>query len=682
MQRPLRWATAATAASAMFLAGLVWELSVSRVASDAWYAVSFVAVGSVPMAMGWLVLRHARGPGGSGGAVVGALLCWMGLLPFSGAFSDLYVVQVERAPDSLPVASWLVGGMSTLWTGLYLVPALLLLHFPDGRLPTPRWRWVPRALVAAMVMMFVLGVVGPGPNDPPFDDEIRFPRFPWTVPPALEVLFGILAVLSLLTLFGGLVASAVSVWLRRRRAAEVTLRAQLRWISLAAMGLPLTLLLCWTSYFLLRGPDLVVVGLVVTWIALPVATWIAMVHHDLYNVDRLTATAVTWTAVMAVLLLGYTVAAVTVGTLLGRRAPIAATLATLVLALALAPLRPRLGRRVDRWLYPARARLRTDVEHLLADVRSGTTAPEQLEATLRRALAEPALRVGFVVPGSPVLHATDGRPLAAPAPGARRSEHRPDDAATGAPIVLGEHLVGRVDGISPASAALLHELREPIALVAEMARLRIELTTALRQTEESRRRLQSVGYAERRKLERDLHDGAQQRLVSLGMNLRVAQRHLAPTDTDVQDLIDTTVAELGTAVSELRQLAHGIRPSCLDDGLGAALASLTEAGPVPVTVVVRAGQLPDDVTATAYYVVMEAVTNAIKHAGASRIEVAVEQHEAVLAVRVCDDGRGGADQSGAGWSGLRDRITAVGGSLAVHSPPEAGTRVEVLLPCA
>jgi signal transduction histidine kinase len=194
--------------------------------------------------------------------------------------------------------------------------------------------------------------------------------------------------------------------------------------------------------------------------------------------------------------------------------------------------------------------------------------------------------------------------------------------------------------------------------------------------------LQDVGYAERRRLAQDLHDGAQQRLVSLGLNLRVAQRHLGPGDGQTNELIDAAVAELGTAVSELRQLAHGIRPACLDDGLGPALAPLTQTAPVPVTVDVAVGTLPDTVAATAYYVVMEAVTNALKHAAASQVTVSVSERDGHLAVLVADDGRGGADVRGHGWSGVVDRVTAANGTFDLMSPPERGTRLEVLLPCA
>ena len=213
-----------------------------------------------------------------------------------------------------------------------------------------------------------------------------------------------------------------------------------------------------------------------------------------------------------------------------------------------------------------------------------------------------------------------------------------------------------------------------------MVRLRLELSGALEEVEASRARLVQIGYEERRRLERDLHDGAQQRLVSLGMAIRLAQRHLSDGTTDIDGLLDQSVAELGTAVAELRQIAHGLRPSSLDDGLPAALARLVRSVPVAIAMDVHSGPLPDDVATTAYFVISEAVTNAVKHAEASRIELCVSRADGHVVVRITDDGCGGAQLSA--QSGLADRVAALGGSLKVASPRGSGTVVEAALPCA
>jgi signal transduction histidine kinase len=220
------------------------------------------------------------------------------------------------------------------------------------------------------------------------------------------------------------------------------------------------------------------------------------------------------------------------------------------------------------------------------------------------------------------------------------------------------------------------------AVLVEMGRLRAELHAALRVVEASRSRLVRAGYEERHRLELDLHDGAQQRLVSLGMSLRIAQRHLLDGSVDVDALIDASVAEIGTAVVELRQIAHGLRPSSLDDGLGPALENLTRSSPVPVALDVDAPNLPDDVSTTCYFVASVAVANAVKHADPGAIAMTVRRTGDVVSVRVSDDGCGGAvARPGSGLAGLHDRVGALGGTFGIRTTPGAGTVVEAVLPC-
>jgi signal transduction histidine kinase len=254
------------------------------------------------------------------------------------------------------------------------------------------------------------------------------------------------------------------------------------------------------------------------------------------------------------------------------------------------------------------------------------------------------------------------------------------------PVRVGGHEIGGLVGGTVASPELLGELADASALLVEIVRLRIELRQALGEVESSRARLLHAGYQERRRLERDLHDGAQQRLVSLGMALRLAQRHLDDPTLDVDGLLDASVAELATAVAELRQIAHGLRPSSLDDGLGPALSSLASKVPIPVTVDlsgdVAAGRIPDDVATTAFFVASEAMANAVKHASPGTIWLRVSRADGRLLVQVRDDGRGGADvRPGAGLAGIADRVAAVGGALSLSSPLGGGTIVEAMLPC-
>jgi signal transduction histidine kinase len=308
------------------------------------------------------------------------------------------------------------------------------------------------------------------------------------------------------------------------------------------------------------------------------------------------------------------------------------------------------------------------IADLQCGIHAGEARPEQLAERLRGALRDPGLRIGYRIPGGAGLVDETGTAL---------------DAAGAVPVVIGGAPIGAlVPGSGSLSTDLLREVAAAAATLVEVVRLRLEVTAALREVEASRGRLVHVGNEERRRLERDLHDGAQQRLVSLGMALRLAQRHLDDGTTDMNGLIDQAVAELGTAVVELRQIAHGLRPSSLDDGLHAALVALTQHLPIPVGLQVQPELLPDDVATTVYYVTSEAITNAVKHADATRIDVRIARCNGHLEVRITDDGRGGATlAAGSGLAGLSDRVHAIGGALALQSHNGRGTIVEAKVPC-
>ncbi|HEY2264712.1 MAG TPA: sensor histidine kinase, partial [Streptosporangiaceae bacterium] len=214
-----------------------------------------------------------------------------------------------------------------------------------------------------------------------------------------------------------------------------------------------------------------------------------------------------------------------------------------------------------------------------------------------------------------------------------------------------------------------------------------ELAERQRQVEElaaeltaSRRRILVAGDHIRRRIERDLHDGAQQHLVSLSLRLR-GIRDRAPAD--VRADLDEVYDGLAGALEELRDLSHGLHPAILvEAGLGPAVRALARRSPLPVRVQVRAGgRLPGASEATAYYVAAEAFTNAVKHAEASAVDILIERADGVLTVEVRDDGVGGADATrGSGLVGLRDRVEAVGGTMTLDSPARAGTVLTVRLP--
>ena len=198
-------------------------------------------------------------------------------------------------------------------------------------------------------------------------------------------------------------------------------------------------------------------------------------------------------------------------------------------------------------------------------------------------------------------------------------------------------------------------------------------TERISQLERSRARVVDAAEAERRRIERDLHDGAQQRLVSLAMNLGRAKARFADDPAAAKEIIDQAHTEAKKALAELRDLVRGVHPPVLTDrGLDAAISGLAAVCPVPVTVHADTGPRPSASSeAIAYFIVAEALTNVAKHAHASRADVSVTRHGDVLRVLIRDDGMGGADPRGQGLAGLADRLAGVDGRLAVHSPPAA-----------
>ena len=596
--------------------------------------------------------------------LVASLLSWMALLAVLASFSDVYLPARARRPDLLPNLPDVAAAILVVtWVWLYVAVALLMLFFPDGRVPGRRWRWVAVGLPTVGLAVQVVMAVSPGPYDAPYAGVAH----PFGDLPATLVL-GLKAVL-FPVFVGLLVAAAWSLHVRFKQGDEVS-RAQLKWLALAALAVPATVLLSWIGFVVLGTHSLAGVGFAVLYLAVPVATTIAILRHDLYDVDRALSATVTYSAVTAALLGAFALASFAMGVVFGRHSVAAAAGVTAATALAIAPARTRLQRTVDRRLYPMRAAALKAIEDLRTEITAGRAEPEQLEDVLRVALRDPELRVGILLPGRSGFVDPQGEPL--------------DLGTTATPVTARGQQIGAIASRGPAPPLLQREIADASAMLVEMSRLRLELSMSLRELASSRARLLRIGYEEQRRLERDLHDGAQQRLVSLGVALRLAQRHLNDSTFDVDGLLDESVAQLGTAVAELREIAHGLRPSCLDEGLHPALSALAESTALPIDLDVEAEHaIPDDIATTAYYVVSEAVANALKHAEASHIGLRIRQNDGQLRVRIEDDGRGGAMvRPGSGLAGISERIAATGGSLHVHSPRGQGTVVEAMLPCA
>ena len=619
-------------------------------------ARNYLALGTISAAitvLGLLIAVRVRGN------LVGPLLAWAGACAMFLAARDVYYAVTVADPGGLPLDSRVVAALDESGWWLFVAVALVLLHFPDGRLPGRRWCVVPVLLVLLCLVQQAFGAFASAPFPAPLQD---LPR-PFGEPSLLVRVLSEAVFWSMLML---LLASGVSLFIRFRRATGRA-RAQLKWLSLAGLAVVIYPFVCLTEILVSGRTGLIstVFGIAAL-IALPASVAVAMLRHDLYDVDRVLADTVTYAIVTVVLLGTYAVSALTLGLFLGQGSASAAAAATAVCALALTPLRARLQRVVDRRLYPPRRAALLAIEDLQQRIHTERAQPEELEKTLRTALRDPSLRVGLLIPGSSGFVDAAGTAVA---------------AAGGVPVMLGGAQIG-VLASAESGSAVLKAVAAGAASLVEVTRLRAELALALREVEASRTRLVQAGDAERRRLERDLHDGAQQRLVSLGMAMRLAQRHLDDGSVDVNGLLDQGVAELATAIAELRQIAHGLRPTSLDDGLHAALTAITQSLPIPVQLHIPAEQLPEDLATTAYFVAAEAVTNAAKYSQATSIAVRVARSGDDVRISVEDDGCGGAvPRPGSGLSGLVDRVAAVGGSLSMHSPTGRGTTVEAVLPC-
>ncbi len=616
--------------------------------------VGLTGLGVLTTALGLVITRRVAGN------IVGLLLTWVGfnVVFFSGrdVYYRAWLGDHSVVPLDLKVVALL--DESAWW--LFVAIALLLLYFPDGKLPSRRWRAVPALVVGCGLVTHATGAWAREPFAQPMEDVPR----PWGPYPLPVEILSVVATLGIVVLS---LAAGASLITRYRRSTGVE-RAQLKWLSLAGFAAALYPVVCVVELAITGSTDsLAVVFGLLALVAMPVSVALAMLRHDLYDVDRVLADTISYVAVVAVLIATYFVSALALGLMLGRDSAPAAAGATALCALLLAPLRTRLRKAVDRRLFPPRRAAVQAIEDLQLRVHTQGAQPEELESVLRTALRDPHLRVGMLVPGSAGFVDASGVPV-------------PDTGLV--PITLGGVQIGVLSGSAETGPGVLRVVASECASLVEVTRLRAELAGALREVEASRTRLIQVGDAERRRLERDLHDGAQQRLVSLGMALRVAQRQLPQGGLDVNALLDQGVAELATAIAELRQIAHGLRPTSLDDGLHAALTALTGKLPIPVHLDVGSEPLDDDLATTAYFVAAEAITNAAKYANASAISVRVTQCSTGVEVKVQDDGIGGAaPRTGSGLAGLADRVAAIGGSLLMTSPVGAGTTIEAVLPC-
>jgi signal transduction histidine kinase len=644
-------------------------LALDRIAADrhvpgsgpAWLYPFLVAAISAPAAVGALIAaRRPRNP-------IGWVLV-LGALSIAAvlAAQTYGLVALDAHPGSLPGGSW-AALVASQWPFFFAWPLAVAFVFPDGRLPSRRWR--PYALFASVSMsLLVLLLVLSAQLEKPFSNVPN--PFPLRLPGAL----GFMRVPIWLAVFASLFVGAAAARSRYKRSEGIE-RLQMLWLAYAALLIPLGVV-CFLVFGFVFGQDgaAALAFLLAMEAAVALAVGIAVTRYRLYEIDRLINRTLVYALVTASLGLVYALISVLGGVAAGRGSTWVTAFAALVVAGAFRPLRRRaqaaVDWRFDRQRYEGLRRVRAFVD----DVREGQREPEGVGAVLAAALRDPSAELLFRLPASEA-YADGVAGVVADAPddgrAVTRVEHRGQEIAL---LLHAPALLDRPD--------LLRSVLAAASLAIEIARLRVEVRLQLAEVEDSRARVVQAGYEERRRLERDLHDGAQQRLVTLGIVLRRLQRSLPREAQILGPALDSAVDEIGRAIEDLRTIAAGVRPPRLDEGLAAALADLARAAPVAIELETTRERLPAQVEAAAYFVICEAVTNAVKHASPSRVRVEATVAGATLRLVVADDGIGGATLAGGtGLTGLADRVEAQGGTLLIHSPTGAGTRLEAEIPC-
>jgi len=622
----------------------------------------------------WLMLALAyatvgalivsRLPGHGVGWVFTALglLVALNSLSYSYATWGLYARGGEVPGLTLSAA---VLGWGTLTAPLM---ALSLLLFPDGRLPSRRWRPVAVMSAVASLGFVVAAVLRPGPFDVPLD-PVSNPLGVPGVRAVMDALTGACWVLTWVALGLGVRALAL-----RLRGAHGDERQRLKWVLTVSTVVGAGTVVLMGSWFLwpenVQWRMALLGGL---FIAFPLATGIAILRHRLYDIDVVINRALVYGALTLLLGATYAAIALLLGVALGSGSAPATGAATLAVAVAFRPLRARLQDEVDRRLHRAGYDALHRVAAYLEEVRAGTAAPEGVERLLRDVLGDARLELRFLLPEGGGYVDVRGTPAV----------DAPSDAREQTPIERAGTRLGMVlhDPAAQERPDLLPRVVAAAGLAMEIARLRAELRRQLDEVAASRARIVAAGDAERQRIERNLHDGAQQRLVSIGLTLRHAQHELG-SEAAVRQTLEGALTEIGDAIGELRELARGLRPPQLDDGLAPALQELASRAALPVAVEATAERFPDGVETAAYFVACEALTNATKHAHASRVTLSARHRNGSLVICVADDGVGGAAPgNGTGLSGLRDRVGAHGGTLRIESERGAGTRLIAELPC-
>ena len=595
---------------------------------------------------------------------IGWLLLGNGLIfGLLGGLPGAYAGYALEHPGSLPGGRLAAVWDTAAWPLLFAGVVAIAFIFPDGRLLSPRWRSIAIGGAVAAAVTLVGGLLSANTLDPPFEDIAPLGLLPDSITGAMQGL-------GLLGMFAALIAAAVAV-VSRFRGSEGELRAQMKWVAYGATLIPVTILVGTLD----SGTGLAtLLSIMALEIAIPLSIGIAVMRYRLYEIDRLINATLVYGALTVLLAAAFVAVTLLGGVVIGGGSAVPTAVATLAVTLAFRPLRARLQALVDRRFNRARYEGLQQVDRFLGDLRIGRAEPEGIGDVLAEATSDPSLRLFFWLPHEGV-HADETGHLVPELPTSPRGR---------TPVRRGELQLATLvhDPALLEPPSLLDPVILRAGLAIEIARLRVEVRRQLSEVEQSRTRIVTATYEERRRLERDLHDGAQQRLVSLGLDIRHVQHGLGEaTGGDTKATLDSVVAGLAEAIEELRELARGVRPAALDDGLAAALAELAARAPISTEVEATAERFNHEIEAAAYFVASEALTNAVKHADSSQVVLRAGRENGNLVLSVSDDGRGGAAPgSGSGLTGLADRVAALGGRLDLRSDG-SGTALVAEFPC-
>ncbi|HEX4698888.1 MAG TPA: histidine kinase [Actinomycetes bacterium] len=579
---------------------------------------------------------------------LGTSLAWSGL---TDVYAELALVWRPDLPAGPLVAT--LSDTSFVWWFVFL--ALVLQLTPPARASSRLQRSLPRVTVAAGLVYQVTALLRSTHLDSPHEDLIS----PW----AVDHLSGLVsAVASMAVILVGLclIASAVGL-VRAWRRSEGQTRQQLLWLVAGALPLPPCVIASFAVSYA-GHPDVAGYLMSAAIIALAAGAALSVLRYRLYDVERVVTDSAGYAIASAAVIVSFVVVVVVVS----RTTPIDASsqLPTILATLAGAGTarvayvwgRKAVERRINRERFDA-----------LETVRTGlTTATPDLDALVTAALQDPGARILYPADGGTWV-TSGGREIS---PGPDAVDLRRRGAVTARIEFDPRHSERTV------VEAVAHEVAAEIDNVA----LRAELARQVELISESRSRLATAHLEERRRIERDLHDGAQQRLLAIALQLQSAQVNGRTTILRVE--VDRAIAQLGLTVQELRNLAGGLQPAALaGGGLLAAVVDLASRLPLNVTYHVVDQRFPASIEGAAWFVIAEATTNVVKHADVLDVSITVMCERSVVRVTVADRGVGHASTRGTGLQGLADRVSALRGCLRVTENLPHGTIVEAELPC-